>query len=322
MNYRRWIILVLACSWAVALWAADRPQLAGIQLGSKPQDVIDALGEPTAYLMAQPPITEEGAAGVVNAATGDVAPPPNTLIFLWGDKEVELSTAGTVTSGAGGVPGVSTAAPQLPLWAYTVRVAKLSLDQQELIYRINDTYSVGVTITGQGAEARVTDVVACSFEPLILWPSDPKKTLTRSINFNYTASRSGKAAQRPLPAGTKKGIAIGSKLDAVLIAHKWPALFLPFSTKQLGHITIDLTTGNAIPDTKASTSIQDLADGGTSLSLSTPAGTKIPFPFAKNMVLLYPEDKLAITLVDYTVIRIQLGEGVIKPIAPHPSAAR
>ena len=321
MQYRLWMLIVLMLAVASAALTVEN-KLAGVRLGMKPKEVIDLLGDPTAYLMAQPPLAAEGAAGAANAALADVAPLPNTLIFLWGDQEIELGAGDSGTFAAsspgsgGGAPTASST--KLPLWAYTVQVAKLSLDQQELVYQINDTYSIGVTITGQGAEAKVTDVVACSFEPLkvSLSPATASTKLTaHPINFKYTKSKSSKVP-RILTAGTSKKVFIGSTLEEVLKAHQWPALFLPFVTAKQGNITIDPISGKMVKDDPDAARVPDLAQTHFGVSVLDGMGAKLSLNCGTNCILLYPDEKLAMTLINFTVVRIQIGDGVRKPAAP------
>jgi len=316
----------MLCSALAAL--AVEHQLAGIKIYMKPKDVIDLLGEPTAYLMPQPPLTGEGGGigAVAGAAAGAVAGPeiPNTLIFLYGDKEIELDSP---TGSAGTSTGPATpqaGSTKLPLWAYTVQVAKLSLDQQELIYQINDTYSIGVTITGQGAEAKVTDIVACSFEPLKMSPVPPTtKMVPHPLNFKYTKSKVGKLRLTQVTPGTSKHITIGSKFDEVLKAHQWPMLFLPFVTASTGKITVDPVTGAVVKDSPEADRVPDLSTTTTSNTVLDAMGAKIPNNFGTNCIMLYPDEKLALTLINFTVVRIQIGDGVRKPTPPRlpPPAA-
>jgi len=332
MKCRYLIVGILMLATLVAASAVER-QLARVRLGMKPKDVIDLLGEPTAILMAQPPLSGLAAApmpgegapfgpgmmpGMMPGRGPGLAPPSvssvreNTLVFLYRDKEIELGPDTKVATGSDIVPGA------LPLWAYTVRVARLALDQQELIYRLNDTYSLGITISGQGNEARVTDAIACSLKPLTYWPSDPTRVFNRAnpffqdmFYFKYVDKDALIARNKSdlyLAAGTSKGIKIGSKLDEVLKAHKWPSYFIPFTTEAAAVATLDpkgaLTKVNEAQGGKS---------GGGSAEFSSGSAATLKVNFANNCILLYPDDGLALTLMNFTVVRIQIGNELTKP---------
>jgi len=260
---------------------------------------------------------------------------------LYNNQEIEIGNSDSGSTGPGmmgtspppqatGENGAGSAS--IPLWAYVVRSVKLALDQQEFIYKMNDMYAVGVTITGQGAEAKVTDVVACSFEPF----REEFNTKTRryerkgppSFNFYYAAKK------KPFFAGTTKGVLIGSKLEDVLKAHKWPEFFFSFVTADLTKITI--TKNTAVPNvtvndhggsTSSGVGLAAPSTGGLPGDITSAAGVKpvmftdgqdalINAGFAKSCLLLYPNDTVAFTLVDFTVVRIQIGTGVVRPPDP------
>jgi len=314
MNYRLWLLIgLLAVSWVTA--AAAERQLAGIRIGMRPKEVFEMLGDPTALLMAQPPLTEDRPIAELGALNMGMATQltggdekPTTLVFLYKDQEIELtSNTGLAVSDAD--------KNGLPLWAYMVRVAKLALDQQELIYRLNDVYSLGITITGQGNEAKVTDIIACNLAPLTVWPADPvRKTPARTFDrkdpffadmFKYKYSQ-----KKPyITAGTSKRITIGSKMDEVLRNHRWPSYFLPFTTESLA--TQVFSDKKPAPELVSQSAPIGPKDVSTSFATG-PSGT-LAVNFATNCVMLYPDDNLALTLVNFSVIRIQIGRELAKP---------
>lgn len=317
-------ILVLA---AMVSASGMEKQLARVRLGMKPKDVIELLGEPTAIMIAQPPLSGPGSA----APAGGMLPGPgmtpgggaapqsakeNTLVFLYKDQEIELGANTKVAFGQDDIePGA------LPLWAYTVRVSRLNLDQQEFFYRINDTYSLGLTISGEGNEARVSDAIACSLKPLTFWPSDPKRGFSRSdpffqdmFHFKYadkssTFVREAKSKNDLLlAAGTSKGIKIGSSLEEVLKAHEWPAYFIPFTTEPAAVVTLD--PKNPLPKVSQA---QGGKTGGGSASFATGESGSLKVNFANSCILLYPDDGLALTVMNFIVVRIQIGQELTKP---------
>lgn len=312
MNLR----LILVVSLIFASWltvnAAER-QLAGIRIGMRPKDVFEALGDPTALLVAQPPLTEnrpvaamsglnmgaaEGAAAAVTNT--EIA---NTLVFIYRDQELELTKDTTLS--------LNSTDAGLPLWAYMVRVAKLAIDQQELIYRLNDTYSLGITITGQGNEARVTDIIACNLMPLTVWPKEPQRTFDRKDAFFADMFKFKYSAKKNIfiTAGTSKRITIGSKLDEVLRNHRWPGYFLPFTTDGLATAIFE----PKLPTPALAKDTNPVGPSGVSAKFAMGAAETLDSSFATNCVLLYPDDNLALTLINYTVIRIQIGRELAKP---------
>lgn len=320
--YRMGILCVTLSVLVTACHAAPERKVAGIRIGMRIKEVIELLGEPDAYLIAQPPIANmmptlgvpgmpempgtPGAPGMPGSPQNPaVAVTDNTLIFLYKGQETEIDPTGSPDAGIG----------QLPLWAYTVRVSRLAIDQQELLYQINDTYSIGVTITGQEAEGRVTDIIACSFEPLKRWPDKPERTLERKkINFTRTSTK------KVYYAGTSKGVRIGSKFSEVLTAHKWPPVFIPFATSPVQTVVVERDGPKVVPN-KAPTMVPPsvgLTQIGVSLTQAD--NLSLPVNFADNFIMMYPDDSLALTIINMTVVRIQIGEGVVKPAIPEPPA--
>ena len=310
MKPRIWLVLsLIVISWLTAQ-AAER-QLAGIRIGMRPKEVFEILGDPTALLMAQPPLSATASLNNImpdqSGGTSAASDQPATLVFLYKDQEVELNdnTGLSLSSVEGNA---------LPLWAYLVRVARLSLDQQELIYRLNDVYSLGITITGQGNEARVTDIIACNLAPLTVWPPDPVRPSTTprvfdrkdpyfADMFKYTYSQ-----KKPMiTAGTSKRVTMGSRLDEVLKNHRWPTFFLPFTTDALATEVFKKTA----PELTGS--METIGPTGINTSFASGATGAFSINFTTNCVLLYPDDNLALTLINYMVIRIQIGREMAKP---------
>jgi hypothetical protein len=367
MTWQRGIViaLVLAC---VGAWAANESQLAGVRLGMKREEVLDLLKEPTAKLIAQPPAKELSSPTGMTGAISDVsnalanmpgmseADIPNSLIFVYRGQEFEIAPGGSASnSGGGGSTGSpadalmtpvssggdssSAGAVQMPVWAYCVRALKLSLDQQEFIYKLNETYSLGVTISGRGAEAKVTDVVVCSFEPFTEYKDRKVNAPKQTINTYCPSLR------RNLSAGTSKKVLIGSGFGEVLRKHKWPEVFLPFATEEVSRIigpqtrnprSKDVPVTLHAPGSSTAASMtaapsgsngsldgDELPTGGEYIvTLTDGEDTSIHSGFSRNCLMLYLSDGVAITVVDYIVVRIQIGSGVVRPPEkPKPASA-
>jgi len=325
MNCRHLILGILILAAFVAATGMEK-QLARVRLGMKPDEITTLLGSPTAVLIAQPPLSTGPSAPaptspqpqfgpVSGAGNAAASTPDNTLVFLYKDQEIELGSNTTISTGLDIVPGA------LPVWAYTIRVARLELNQQELFYRINDTYSLGIVISGEGNEAHVTDAIACSLKPLTTWPSDPKRTFSRTdpyfqdmFYFKYAAKNAQilKSAKSKndlmLTAGTSKAIKIGSNVAEVLKAHGWPTYCIPFTTEAAAIVTFDPKS----PQPKV-TGAQGGNSGGGSAEFSTGATGTLRASFANNCVLLYPDEGLALTLMNFVVVRIQIGQEMRRP---------
>jgi len=330
---------------------AIEKKLAGISLGMKPTEVIEMLGDPTAILMAQPPIITRtagtGVGGAISGLPGTMenmipeADRPNTLVLIYNDQEIEIGASGGEMTASMepmfNTPMASAASAgskaEIPVWAYVVRATKLSLGQQELIYKINDTYSLGITITGAGKEAKVTDIVACSFESFKTFPNNPTRLYERKmVNFFYNAP--DKTKRRQLPAGTSKGIVIGSRLDEVLTRHGWPQYFYPYVSDPIAKIvlahpratipSVPVKPGASAGAALASAPVSptDMMGPNVSASGEKPAmftdGDKFTMStgFTKNALMLFTNDNVALTLVDFTVVRVQIGSGVVRPPEP------
>jgi hypothetical protein len=350
MNWLRSIALLGCLGWALTLGAVPEGKLAMIRLGMTPEEVFALLGDkPDATLIAQPPLVERSPTAL--SGLPDLSMPgstpgqplldlPNSLVLIYNNDEIEIDAV-TTTSGDSGAPGLAQATAtdsRIPLFAYVVLSTKLSLDQKEFIYRLNNFYSVGITITGRRREARVTDIIACTYEPLredyIKKTGKYERRDGVPINFYYGRK------QTYVPAGTSKGVRIGSRLDDVLRKHGWPEVFLPFVSDDI--TLIKLPPGANIPVNNTSVAVATRGGAGASAGAISPlptpdagaaagtaAGEKIvtltdgqdrliPTGFARNCLLLYPNDRVALTLVDFIVVRIQIGTGVVRP--PDPPA--
>lgn len=354
MHWQRMWSLTVILALAVVAMAAPETKLAGIRIGMKPAEVIKLLGLPNGIYLAQPPLVirdpsalEGGVGGAMAgiaagaaAATEALVEPQNTIIFInseQGGREIELAPATTVAPASADDKAAASGAT-LPAWAYVMRPTTLSLEQQVMVYKINPTYTLATTITGRGAEAKVSDIVVCSFEPFKRDPNtfQPLKFSPKTINTYSPTLR------RIFPASTKegKGAMIGSSLAEVLGAHRWPEVFVPFATSKMDNIQIAHPRnkddrGSSVPDIAVVVAPKENVASGASQSFgSTLAGNMPPaigeFPvtftdgkdllypvgFSKNCLLIYPSSSVAFTLVNFTVVRIQIGAGVVRPLKP------
>jgi len=364
-SWHRIIFIGLFVALTASTFAGVEKQLAGIRLGMKPQEVKEAFGEPTALLIAQPPpkaLNNPGggvsdmlgnmSARVDSMATSALQAEVNSLVFIYQGREMEITaSAGTnAASTAMSSPmspmtkSTANASVELPVWAYVVRALKLSLDQQEFIYQINNTYSLGITITGRGAEAKVTDIVACSFEPFteVKLKGVTRPAQLKQYNFYYPAKH------KQIPAGTSRGVHIGSRLDEVLRLHKWPEVFISYAADEVSRIILDPkgASSKSIPVTLhtyggatgsvssammgmtptdmgmgAGNASDDPVGGEKQVTLTDGEDTSIKSGFSRNSLLLYVNDSVALTLVDFRVIRIQIGTGVVRPPEKPKAAA-
>lgn len=304
MSFMRWFIPCLLLCGLCAAVCADETDLATIHIGMKPKDLRNLLGEPTAIIIAQPPIVitnemgQEGHMGGPGLMGGNPlgggpmgmaqtpVEKPNTLVLITGEgnnrTETELpANAEKGSMGPGSFTPTATpskteqpSAATLPIWAYAVRVYKLALDQQQLIYRINSTYSLGITITGQGEEGRVSDIVACSFQPFTMIVDKTAvvlKTVHKAPNFTFASKHT------QLQAATSKKVSIGASFKNVLQAHGWPIGFLPFSAEQSSFIPLGRLPQNATPY-KEETSAKTTPHAPGVNTMSTPPGMNMPPP--------------------------------------------
>ncbi|MHB9025708.1 MAG: hypothetical protein ACYC7E_16320 [Armatimonadota bacterium] len=376
MPYRLFVSCLILLGGMVLASAAER-QLAGIRIGMRPDQVKAVLGEPTATIVAQPPFETRtpgmdqtmmggmmGMPGVMPGMPEVKVEKPNTLIFVLTrtGQETEIAPAASEMGGgmagmpdASGMAAASGTPSKIPTWAYPVRVSKLSLDQIEYIYRLNNTYIVGVVITGQGAEARVTDIIGCSFLPMIKYFDKPGKRFNPEQMDFYCTAVPGPAKGKYFPAGTSKGVLIGSSFEKVLRAHKWPDYFFPFLSSEVasyrlnknpsfGELNINNRSVLGTAGETAGAKPGDTPGMGPMMPppgmspapgmFGTPGGDmeqaygekpvlltdgdqkNLNIGFTKDCELLYLADEVALTIVNFTVVRIQIGKGVTKPPAP------
>lgn len=352
MFWRRSLLFCGTLSMMLAGAAAER-RLAGIGIGDVPEDVIRALGPPTARIVAQPPaelrtpgLPDASPLGMPALPMGTMAAPaekiPNTLIFVptdnSGEREIPLSdspsasggTASTDTPVTPVTPGSgSGGGAQVPPYAYVVLPAALALNQQQYVYKINDTYSIGITITGEGPEAKVTDIVACNLAPLAIDAKTKRPRFDRGTMFVFKYGK-----HQLVPAGTSKGVTMGSPLDEVLKNHNWTEYFYPFVSTKASTITLGgdkpSATDVTVPPRFGSSGLLGTAglpsptgpDGATEAAGDFPVAFTdgkdfdLKAGFASNCVLIYPSDQVAFTLINFVVVRIQVGDGVVKPPDP------
>jgi hypothetical protein len=308
MMFRHWMLGLLVLAGMLSASAAEL-KLAGVRLGMRPQEVTKLLLEPTAIIIAQPAIgggapstpTAMMPPGMAPAQPAKPAQQDTTMILVYKKQEFELDPNASIST------DMSISKNQIPSWIYTVRVAHLGLNQQELIYRINDTYSLGITITGEDREARVTDIIACSLLPLTTWPTNPKREFDRSNSFYKGMFNYKYGDKKDHPAGTSKKVTIGSKLNEVLLAHKWPDYFIPFTTTPAATMTLDPRFNTPVFSSGGS---QQPDYGSTSFAMGN---SSLNIGFANNCVLLYPDDGLALTLINQIVVRVQIGKEMLRP---------
>lgn len=332
--------------------------LAGLQLGESKDAVVAKMGYPAGKIIALPPTEirpdDAGAAdGTSSAQAGQNQ--HNILVFydILTDKEVWIGDSTIVLAGAtassrptnnptmmpgnnpmmmgnnpmmmpgaaAGMTGGSSNGEQrvyLPVWAYTVRTNALNLDQEQLIYRVNDTYSVAVTLTKKNGQFQVTDIVACSFEPLKRFPGKPGQKQT-ALNFS-----------KKTPPVTSRGVTIGSTFGSVLSHHGWTQYCFAYPGESVSEIKAHSSQAVPVPFykvTENSGSITvspepDVWENSTTTPGESPVrltdGKKesIRAGFSRNCVLLYPDAGVIFTIADMTVVRIQIGTGVVAPSLP------
>jgi hypothetical protein len=182
------LVALTALLFAVprAVWAIDT-ELAGIRVGSTPTAVSQHYGSPHGILARRSDgsvsYVASGPLTAVSTTTPGYAPTP------------ERGPAGY--GGTGQALSGSTAGLGLQPVADIVRVSRLGRSQIEWIYvlgdlRRGDVTSIGVVITGQGADAVVSDVIVASLG----------RTSTRVV--------------------TEKGIRLGDPLSSVISRYGFP----------------------------------------------------------------------------------------------------
>jgi hypothetical protein len=334
---------------------AEKEQtLAGIRLGQTKKEVIALLKAPAGRIIPMPPLElrpDNPASEEVRKAAaikyGKMQDPPNTLVFTNNltKEEIAIGETTLVAAGAtaplatgggsapmspgpmtGGAPdgeGESAAITNfvtMPPWAFIVRAIYLNLDQEQLIYKMNETYSLGITFTKKGADLVVTDIVASSFEPLKRFP--PKKQPKQPIQVNYLCAR----LHHAFPVNTAKGLTIGSNYADVLRKQGWAKYSISFVADEIdskhkgnvdGPVSFYAFTRNAGSDTMAPTpelwEKPDIVPGDFPVRFTDGVIEVINAGFASSMQLIYPDSGISYTLINFKVIRVQVGNGVVPP---------
>lgn len=352
--FRLLFVNLIVLALGLAAYTQEEQKLATIQLGISKAELVERFGRPSGKMIAIPPIeirTDDPTiiAGPKTAITAPAVeyegPPqkaPNILIFtdylarpeqevMIGDSTI-VSTGTTTMSVMMTGPGMSaspmaldgstnsgSAVPHvfLPPWAYSIRAITLNTDQEQLIYKINDTYTIAVTVTKDASnQFMVTDIVACSFEPLVA-------KIPTQINYKSTFNK----IKGTLPARTAKGIRLGSKFADVLNDYQWTNWCLPFVANQVSAIKGGASTSVpvsffTVSDSAGSMSVspdpplwEDIAivPGDRPVRFTDGKNDIINAGFSRNCLLIYPDEKVAFTLVDFKVVRIQIGAGVMTP---------
>lgn len=318
-TFQRQLVLTgVILALTMACWAGQN-KLASIMIGMSPQQVKAKLGEPTGILQSQPPIIPNSSFlsdAAREQADGNLPEIferlPAVMVYRykkdgrWVEHEVDtgISMLSSQSPGTG----------RLPTWAYPVRVGYLGLDQQEYLYRINSTYSVGVVFTGEGAESRVTDIIAASVEPFVYTKVDDdlkKVPMKQKLDMFYAEKK------LDLSAGTTLGVTLGSSFSRMLQKHGWPEVFLPFVTDQAVEYQLFPTpevkdvsplSGRGVGTGEAGIDPVRIYDPNNSFSLVS--------GFSDNFMLLYVKHGVAATVVNMTVVRLQIGQGVVQPPTP------
>lgn len=370
MNPKYLLIFVLLVISLSAIAQDDQPesQLANIKIGLKRDKLVGILGPPSGFYMAQPAINF----GLPNETNPDSRKTPyNSVMFVMNADGSFFKNEEKVFSPSGD-PETDNARSYW--WNEVVRPSRLTLDQRVLVYWINDTYVMAFTFKGDGPDAPLSDVTACSFEPF-LTPIGPgsENFKRKPLNFMYRFKTISKD-MRPV---TAKGISIGrgpikvkegdvekyveKDMDMKMVLEKygWPEYYYPFIPEQLPPIRIkngkyEINDMQAVVNSAINTGQQSAnlggantpgnmpAPGGAGPGLNNNAGGAtaggmesntekykppqavfawmLPFDypetFTKSCFMIYPKQRIAFTIVNMTVTRIQMGLGVVPPPTP------
>lgn len=344
------IIFAVACLCGAASLAQES-QLAGVRLGQTMSEVKEMWGSPDGEMIPLPPLeirsenpsssSSSMMGGGMMGSTTSVAPPqpvPNMLIFKdYYTKKPDI-LLGNVTvipsDSTGGSMGISLSGgetgaekPALPAWAYGVHSNGLETNQRQYIYRINKTYSIGITFTKRDGDPDylISDIAICSFEPTGYY----QRSKMRINKLNFVGD-SGVKRGKSFPAMTVDGIKIGSSFGDVLKLADWTPFIFPFVSGEVSRIgegiskdvpveSYAVTVNNGSftvtpsPDLYQS---QTTIPGAHRVRFTNGKDQSINFGYSPDCLLLYPDKKLAITLVDRTVVRIQIGNGIVTPPEP------
>ncbi len=351
MNPRYLLLLLMLIFGMVIVFAQDdtpENQLANIKIGLKRDKLVGVLGPPSGFFMAQPAINF----GLPKEDNPDSRRTPyNSVIFVM-NAEGSFFRNEERVFGPSGEPETDNA--KAYWWTEVVRPSRLTLDQRVLVYWINDTYVMAFTFKGDGPDAPLSDIIACSFEPF-LTPIGPgsENFRRKPINFMYRF----KTISKDMKPNSLKGITIGDKMDAVLKKYGWPEYYYPFIPEQLppiriinGKYQIDdmqaivnaainggqgadnpLSPEGAIPATQpGGPGLNNGAGTGTEAGTANDAEKykppqavfawmlpfDYPLTFTKSCFMIYPQQRIAFTVVNMTVTRIQMGLGVVAPPSP------
>ncbi|MEI6521352.1 MAG: hypothetical protein WCO98_15145 [bacterium] len=354
MSPKYLLIFMLLIIGLFAMADDDQPesQLANIKVGLKRDKLVGILGPPSGFYMAQPTINF----GLPNETNPDSKKTPyNSVIFVMNADGSFFKNVEKVFSPSGD-PETDNARSYW--WNEVVRPSRLTLDQRILVYWINDTYVMAFTFKGDGPDAPLSDITACSFEPF-LTPIGPgaENYRRKALNFMYRY----KTISKDMKPTTYKGISIGDKMDAVLIKYGWPEYYYPFIPEQLPPIRIkngkyeidDMQAvinaaintgqqpnempggptggGNAPAPAPTAPGLNNNGGGATTGGGAASDTEKykppqaifawmLPFDypetFTKSCFMIYPKQRIAFTIVNMTVTRIQMGLGVVAPPTP------
>ena len=209
----------------------------------------------------------------------------------------------------------------LPAWAYNVRVNALTMSQEQWIYRINDSYSIGFLFEQNGGDWTVTDIIVSSTEPA----STTYRTLTLTNKYNIGGRK------EVFSPKTSTSVTLGSSIFTVLKEYGWTENIFPFISK-----TIDRQYGNQIIVAPVQSIIYKITGNQESIT-PTPEvftqGDLLVFGddpiilvdgqmdytgggMTRNCLIFYPQSSVAFTIIDFLVVRIQVGNSVVTPPPP------
>jgi len=209
----------------------------------------------------------------------------------------------------------------LPTWAYNVRVNALTMDQEHWIYRINDSYSIGFLFEQNGGDWTVSDIIVCSTEPA--------STTSRSLTLTNKYNIGGRKEVFSPRTGTS--VTLGSSIFTVFKEYGWTENIFPFVSK-----TIDRQYGNQIimapiqsieykitgnqesitPNPEVFVQGDILIFGNDPVVLVDGSMDYIGGGMTRNCLMFYPQSSVAFTIIDFLVVRIQVGNSVVIPPAP------
>lgn len=366
----KYLLLLVLLIFGIFAMAQDdqvESQLANIKIGTMRDKLVGILGPPSGFFMAQPTINF----GLPNETNPDAKRTPyNSIIFV---MNVEGSYYKNIERvfGPSWAPETDNAVSYW--WTEVVKPTRLTLDQRVLVYWINDTYVMAFTFKGDGPDAPLSDITACSFEPF-LTPLGPgaENFKRKPLNFMYRF----KTISKDMKPVTARGVTIGrdkvkdaagkfvdTEMDMKIVLEKygWPEYYYPFIPETLPPIRIkngkyEIDEMQAVVNAAINSGFQSTDElpggvGGATPPTQPPApapglnnnagpgaGTgaltdtdkykppqavfawMLPFDypetFTKSCFMIYPKQRIAFTIVNMTVTRIQMGLGVVPPPIP------